>query len=136
MINDRVRYSSGAAWEPIVGYCRAIRVGDTIHVAGTTALGPDGAVVGKGDPAAQTRRILDIISDALVRLRSSTQHVVRTRVYVTDISRWEEVGRVHGEFFASHPPASTMVEVSALVHPDMLVEIEADAVVPPVPRQD
>ena len=120
---------SGAPWEEIAGYARAVRVGDTIEVSGTTAQGPDGALVGRGDAAAQTRRCLQIIGEALEELGASMRHVVRTRMYVTDISRWEEIARVHGEVFTDIRPATAMVEVKALVDPDMLVEIEATAIV-------
>jgi enamine deaminase RidA (YjgF/YER057c/UK114 family) len=120
---------SGAPWEAVAGYARAVRVGDTIHVSGTTAQGPDGELVGVDDPAAQTRRCLQIIDEALQELDAGLHHVVRTRMYVTDISRWEPVARVHGEVFADIRPATAMVEVSGLVDPRMLVEIEAVAIV-------
>jgi enamine deaminase RidA (YjgF/YER057c/UK114 family) len=119
---------SGAPWEAIAGYARAVRVGDVIHVSGTTSQGPEG-LVGKGDAAAQTRRILEIVRDALRALGGDLKDVVRTRMYVTDIERWEEIARVHGEVFAEIRPATAMVEVSRLVDPDMLVEIEAEAIV-------
>ncbi|MFT4622662.1 MAG: enamine deaminase RidA (YjgF/YER057c/UK114 family) [Myxococcota bacterium] len=127
----RRHVQSGAPWESIAGYSRAVRVGDTIHVAGTTAQGPDGALVGRGDPAAQTRRCLEIIEAALLELDASLSDVVRTRMFVTDISRWEPIARVHGEVFAHIRPVTAMVEVSALVDPEMLVEIEAVAIVTP-----
>jgi enamine deaminase RidA (YjgF/YER057c/UK114 family) len=123
----RMRVSSGAPWEPVAGYSRAVRVGRRITVAGTTAADESGTVLHPGDPAAQTRVVLEKIRAALHALGADLDHVVRTRMFVTDISRWEEVARIHGEFFAAIRPASTMVEVSRLIDPAMMIEIEADA---------
>jgi len=123
------RFGSDNPWEATVGYCRAVRAGDYVHVAGTTAT-VDGQVVGIGDAAEQTRVALGIIAAALERADATLAEVVRTRLFVTDITNWETVGRAHGEVFAAIRPAATMVEVSALIDPDHLVEIEVDAFAP------
>ena len=125
----RVQISSGAPWESIVGYSRAVRVGPHVYVAGTTATDETGAVVGPGDPYAQTMHILRKVQGAMMLAGAMMEDVVRTRMYVTDISRWEEVGRAHGEFFRDVRPVATMVEVKALIDPAMLVEIEVEAYV-------
>lgn len=123
---SRTLYSSGAPWESIVGYSRAVKVGPYLHVAGTTAAGASG-VVGKGDAYAQTKHIFTIISGVLEHAGARLDQVVRTRIFVTDINDWEDVGRAHGELFSDIRPAATLVEVSRLIDPDMLVEIEVDA---------
>lgn len=125
---NRINYSSGAKWEDIVGYSRAVKVGNVIEVAGTTAV-EDGVLIGKNDAYLQTKIILQKIEKVLQEAGASLENVVRTRVYVTDISRWEEVGRAHGEFFRNIKPASAMIEISALIDPEMLVEIEVTAMV-------
>ena len=122
--------SSGAPWERTVGYSRAVRVGDLIEVAGTTAVDEHGNIVGVDDPYRQARYALEKIGKALAEAGASFGDVIRTRMFVTDITRWEEVGRAHGEFFSAIRPATSMVEVKALISPAMLVEIEADAIVP------
>jgi enamine deaminase RidA (YjgF/YER057c/UK114 family) len=126
---DRQRVSSGAVWEPVVGYSRAVRVGPFVAVSGTTAARPGGGAVGGDDIGAQTREALRRVETALEEAGATLADVVRTRMYVTDIDRWEEVGRVHGEVFAHVRPATSMVEVSRLIDPALLVEVEADAVV-------
>lgn len=123
------RYSSGTKWEPIVGYSRAIRVGNVVHVSGTTAIDQHGKVVGIGNARVQTVQALNNIKTALEAVGARLDDVVRTRIYVTDITKWEEIGIAHGEFFKSILPASSMVEVKSLIDPQMLVEIEAEAIV-------
>jgi enamine deaminase RidA (YjgF/YER057c/UK114 family) len=125
---SRINYDSNTKWEPLIGYSRAVRVGDTIRVSGTTATDATGDVVGTGDPYLQTAQAIENLQAALAEFGAGLEHVVRTRIYVVNIADWPEVGRAHAEAFAEIRPASTMLEVRRLIDPEMLVEIEADAV--------
>jgi enamine deaminase RidA (YjgF/YER057c/UK114 family) len=127
---ERINYSSGAKWEDIVGYSRAVKVGNLIEVTGTVAVDDNGEVVGRGDAYEQARFIIEKISIVLGRAGSKLSDVIRTRMFVTDISKWEDYGRAHGEFFSNIKPCTTMVEVKSLIAPEYLIEIEATAILP------
>ena len=127
--NLRTNIRSGATWEPIVGYSRAVRVGRNIAISGSASVGPDGEIVGVGDTYLQACRCIEVIAEALAEAGAELKDVVRTRMFVTDIEQWEAIARAHQTAFGNAPPATSMVEVVRLIHPDMLVEIEADAIV-------
>jgi len=126
---ERVNYSSGSKWEDIVGYSRAVKVGDVVEVTGTVASGPDGNVVGKDDAYAQTKYVYEKIDAVLKRAGAAMKDVVRVRMFVTDISRWQEYGKAHSEFFKAIKPCNTMIEIKALIEPEYLIEIEATAII-------
>lgn len=129
-MGERRRAFTGAPWESQVGYCRAVRIGDRIVVSGTAPVAEAGGVHAPGDGEAQARRCIELIGRALAELDAGLEHVVRTRMFVTDVTRWEEFGRAHAAAFGDHPPATTMVQVAALIDAQMLIEIEAEAIVP------
>jgi len=135
-MTQRINISSGAKWEDIVGYSRAVKIGNMIEVAGTTALDENGQVIGINDPYQQTKFIIAKIEKALTSAGATLNDVVRTRMFVTDISRWEEIGKAHGEYFRNIKPASTMIEIRALISPELLVEIEVTAIIHDTPQKE